>query len=108
MAAGPEAGLVPGRDAEKVADHRDGKREGQRVDEVEARRGIEWRQEPAGGVTDPRLEAGYRPWGERAGHEPPEAGVAGRVHREHVGGGKLGARIAGRVGPRPVSAQVQG
>src|SRR5580704_5307602 len=106
MAPDPEAGLVLGRYAEQVADHRDRKRERQRVDEVEARHGIGLLQQPPGEVTDPWLEPGYRPRRERAGHQPPDAGVVGRVHREQVGSGKLGARISVRVGGRPVSGLV--
>jgi hypothetical protein len=105
---GPEAGLVLSRDAEQVADHRDGQREGQRVDEVEACRGVGVGsgEEPAGHLADPRLQAGYRLRGEGTGHQAPDAGVVGRVHGEQVGGGKLGAGIAGRVSGRLVTALV--
>ena len=108
VAPGPEAGLVLSRDAEQVADHRDGQREGQPVDEVEASRGAGRGEEPAGDLADPRLKTGYRLRGEGTGHEAPDAGVVGRVHREQVGGGKLPAGVAGRVGRRLVTALVHG
>ena len=62
---------------------------------------------PAATLADLRLEGGDRLGRERAGHQPPDARVVGRVHGEQVRGGQVGAGVAGRVGRRPVAAHVR-
>lgn len=108
VAPGAELRLVFRRDAEQVADHRYRERERERVDEVELS-GPGRVQQPSGLGTDPRFQGGGCLGGERAGHEPADAGVVGRVEGEQVGVGVVPRRaVAGlvdRAGAEPAVSQ---
>jgi hypothetical protein len=91
--AAPELDAVPGCDAEQFADHGDGQRNGELLEEVEPVAG-ELVEQRVGDLFDPRPQSFDGPGGERLVDELPQPGVVGRIGVEHV-------RARGRRDPRP-------
>jgi hypothetical protein len=80
LAPGPEAVPVGVRDPEELDDDPDRQRVGQRLDEIEAGRGVDVVEEVPGARPDPGFELGQPARAEGRGDQAANPGVVGRVH----------------------------